>query len=77
MCLKYNINPYEINHIHNCITNNELTGFCYYSNELLYICDKMNNNNISNIYKNEEKKQYEIKWKKDIFEKQNEKIIIL
>jgi len=76
-CLKYDINPYEINHIHNSISNNELGDFSYYSNELLYVCDKMNDNNISNIYKNEEKKQYEIEWKKNIFEKQNENIVTL
>lgn len=76
-CLKYKINPYDINHIHTRISNNELNNFCNYFDELLYICDKMNENNISNIYKNQEKKQYEIEWKNQIFEKINDDVVIL
>lgn len=76
-CHKNNINPFRIDHMHTIIGNNNAENFCYYSDELLYLCNKMNKNNISNQYQKEEKRLYEIKWKNDILEKQANNIVVL
>lgn len=69
-CLKYGIDPFTIEHMHNLLSNPDRkiipVNFYYLISEVMYVSHSMDNTNITNQYTIQEKKGYMKKWKKEI-----------
>jgi len=70
-CLEKNISPYSIDHMWTFISDNTDDKFMYMNSNMLYICEKMDDNNITNNFNNEDRKNIMEKWKADIDKKMN------
>jgi len=65
-CLEKNVSPHSIEHMWTFISKNEDTSMIYMNDKMMYICERMDDSNITNNFSNNDRKNTMAKWKKDI-----------
>ena len=65
-CLEKKISPYSIDHMWKFISDNTDKSMIYVNHNMMYICEKMDDSNITNSFSNDDRKNVMNKWKIDI-----------